>query len=406
MFNRLKSKLSQFYDIFIKPPKNWRKPKKSEIVIYDASGMENLEPYLAAYSVEVISLRSESVNMPCLFRAILKLNFWNGKPIESYTDAFIEFASPKVVITYIDNNPAFYTISNRFPYLKTVFLQNGVRGGKGDVFNYLKQSDKYHVDYMLVFAASFGKAYKKYITGEVKVIGSFKNNHIKMGAEESDGSILFLSQYRKKPNNNQPLIINQNGSAVHWDKFYEAEVRVLGFLSKWCVENNKLLRIAGAFMLDEQSGERDLFAEHLNKCMWEYSPKVGSDSSYKLVDVAEIVVFIDSALGFESIGRGKKTAGLSCRATILNDESLNFGWPADLSNNGAFWTNDVDEIQFQRVMNYLSMVSNEEWELTRQIYSNELMEFDAGNTGLIILLEQLLSNSKCLDHSTSLLKRV
>ena len=47
-------------------------------------------------------------------------------------------------------------------------------------------------------------------------------------------------------------------------------------------------------------------------------------------------------------------------------------------------------MQFQRVMDYLNTVNEEEWEQTRQYYSTELMEFDPGNKRFIALLDQLL----------------
>jgi surface carbohydrate biosynthesis protein len=113
-----------------------------------------------------------------------------------------------------------------------------------------------------------------------------------------------------------------------------------------------------------------------------------------LVDAAEIVVFIDSTLGYEAIGRGKKTASFSCRGASLNSEDRKFGWSAGLPENGPFWTNDADERQLRRVMDYLNTVNAEEWEQTRQLYASELMEFDAGNTRFIALLDQLLSTSE------------
>ena len=102
------------------------------------------------------------------------------------------------------------------------------------------------------------------------------------------------------------------------------------------------------------------------------------------------MVFIDSTLGYESICRGKKTAALSCRGASLLSVSANFGWPTELPNNGPFWTNDQDETQFQRVMDYLNTVSDQEWEQTCQKYTNKLMDFDPGNTRFVALLDQLL----------------
>lgn len=55
--------------------------------------------------------------------------------------------------------------------------------------------------------------------------------------------------------------------------------------------------------------------------------KVLDFGSYELVDQAEIVVFIDSTLAFESIGRGKKQRPSVAAAPFGNEKSLKFGWP-------------------------------------------------------------------------------
>ena len=106
--NRLKSKLKFFYTLFIAPPKEWQLPKKSEVLIYDASSAEPLALYLTKYRVVIMAIRGEAINMPCFLRAVVSLKFWKGKPLQAYAEAFILAVSPKVVITYIDNNLNFY----------------------------------------------------------------------------------------------------------------------------------------------------------------------------------------------------------------------------------------------------------------------------------------------------------
>lgn len=393
-FNRLNSMLRKLYKFFI-APKQWRLPKKSEILIYDACEAEVFAPYLTGYSVEIIPVRGESINIPCLLRAILKLGFWRGKPIQFYVDAFIQAVSPQVVVTFVDNNSDFYTISSRFSGVKTIMLQDGIRGNFLDGF---ANSDTFCVDYMLKFNAAIGEYYRKFISGEIIVIGSLKNNGIRQSTDNNvlNGSVLFISQYiAVKPNDNRPLLFADHGTPVYFDQFFAAEVKTLNFLNRWCRENNKFLRICG-LSFDKEGAERDFYTANLNECMWEYIPRSNTYSSYKLVEAAEIVVFVDSALGYEAIGRGKKSAALTCRDNFIGTCTRKFGWPASLPGNGPFWTNDADEKQFQRVMDYLNTVSGEEWEQTLRLYARKVMEFDAGNTRFKALLDKLLPKSK--DH--------
>jgi surface carbohydrate biosynthesis protein len=393
---RFKSKLKLFYTIFVAAPKEWQLPKKSEVLIYDASGAEVMAPYLKKYSVVIMTVRGEAINVPCFLLAVVSLKFWKGKPLAAYTENFIQAVSPKVVITFIDNRESFYGISKRFSDVKTIFIQNGLT--VGDFFDHLDKSDNYHVDHMLVFGVAFGRKYKSYITGSVLALGSLKNNKVKKTNTIPDGSILFISQYRNKPKNNSASHTDGNGEPLYHHQYYSSEVIALRFLTKWCVENKKSLKIAG--MSREKTGpEIDYFEAILSGYEWEYLPRTDQYSSYKSVDAAEIVVSIDSAMGIESIGRGNKTAYFSCRGVNFLNISRNFGWPADLSNNGPFWTNDQDEIQFQRIMDYLNTVSVEDWEETRQHYVSELIEFDPGNTRFIALLDQLLPRTESQSHA-------
>ena len=251
---------------------------------------------------------------------------------------------------------------------------------------------------MLVHGSAIGQYYKKFVSGQTVTIGSFKSNHVKRLDKIETGSILFISQYHEKSEDDAPLFIEVDGTEISWDKFFSAEVKVLNFLEKWCAENNKILRIC-ARGRDQDGPEKRFFSNVFQDRAWEYLPRTDMYSSYKSLDSAEIVVAIDSTLCYESIGRGKKTAGFSCRGASLNNEATKFGWPAGLPENGPFWTNDADERQFQRVMDYLNTVGADEWERNRQIYAKELMEFDAGNSRFIALLDQLLPKSEKSSHA-------
>lgn len=217
--SQLKSNIKSFYTRFIIPPKKWQAPGKSSILVYDVCGIEVLMPYLKKYSVTVIALRGEFINLPCFFFAMLKIDFWKGKLFNAYVETFIYTVSPRVIITFIDNNPAFFELSKRFPNVKTIFIQNGTRGETGDIFGYLVKSDNYHVDYMLVHGKSIGLHYKNYISGQIIPIGSLKNNTVPKLTNVSVDYILFISQWHPKPDN-EILYIEADGTPIYWDDFF------------------------------------------------------------------------------------------------------------------------------------------------------------------------------------------
>lgn len=386
-FKGLHSKLKRFRQIFIAPAKCWRLPKKSEILIYDACGAETLAPYLTGYSVEIIPTRGEAVNVPCLLFALLKWDFWKGNPIQAYLDIFIQLASPKVALTLIDNDPSFYALSGRFPDVKTLLLQNGTRD---DWFQKLASQSERRVDYMLVHNDAIGGYYQKFISGAIMAIGSLKNNEFEtVSAAAANRQVLFISQFHEKPDNEKAFFIGTHGAPIAWDEFFKAEIQVLRFLGRWCAENEKNLRICGRSTANHKA-EYDFYSACLEGRNWEYIPRTDNDASYHLVNAAEIVVFIDSTLGFESIGRGKRTAAFTCRGVHLGTEARKFGWPTRLPNHGPFWTSNDDEHEFQQVMDFLNTASPEEWESVRQHYAGQVMAYDAGNVRFKTLLAQLL----------------
>jgi surface carbohydrate biosynthesis protein len=103
----------------------------------------------------------------------------------------------------------------------------------------------------------------------------------------------------------------------------------------------------------------------------------------------EFVVSLESTMGLEAIARGKITAVFSLRGKFLEEDGWNFGFPVDLTDNGPFWTCRTDEREFKRVMDYITTVSDEEWEQTRLRYIPELMEYDPGNTRFIKLMREI-----------------
>lgn len=395
--SQLISKLKFIYLGFIKSRKDWQMPKKAQILIYDAINVEHISSYLKKYSVITLDLRGRFINIPCLLGAVITKNFWKGNLLHAYIDTYIKAVNPCLVITLTDNNKNFYRISNQFSGIKTIFFQNGVRTKSGDIFDNLIKSNSYHVDYMLVAGEAIGKHYLKYLTGQFIPVGTLANNLVSKFNDIKNDDVLFISQWHENSNDEEIFFFKNDDTKVHWKEFFSIEIKVLKLLSKWCIENKKNLKICGRE--DTKSNAEKSF---FNNCLkqfnhkWTYIPKTNFYSSYKLIDMAHIVVCIDSTLGYESIARGKRTAFFSCRGDSINDYSYRFGWPSELPNNGPMWTNNQNELEFNlpRILNYLNIVNDNEWGKVYKNYKKEIMEFDQGNTYFVKLLDQLLSENR------------
>jgi len=383
---RLRSKWTAFHRIFLVSRKEWLIPAACDVLILDRNGSEALLPYFQRFKTNIVAVRGESINMYCLACSFLDVEFWKGKPLKAYLDTYIKLTTPKLCVTFIDNNPLYYSISARFPDLKTLIWQNGVR----DEWLPVKAgASEYMVDFMLVFNRHIGEIYSRHIKGEVVCAGSLKNNHVEKERTILKDSVLFISTYIPKPAGDAPLLVYDDGHKVYWSEFTYPDRLVLGFLKDWCVVNGKRL-IVGGRVLGDTMQERAFYEGLLHGCDWEYAERSEIYSTYKLIDAADIVATIDSTMGYEALSRGKKTGFFSSRGVSIKRNDRSFGWPAELSKNGPFWSDDQDEMQFCRVMNFLNEVSLEEWESIRSCYVDELMVYDPGNRRFIELVDQLL----------------
>ena len=120
----------------------------------------------------------------------------------------------------------------------------------------------------------------------------------------------------------------------------------------------------------------------------------GIQGVYKLIDSAEMVISIGSTAGYESLGRGKRTAIFSCRSTTTLSSGANFGWPAHFQENGLFWTNRIDDTEFERILGTLSSISDDNWKDSLDPILPYIMEYDRDNSKLAILLNEIVRNSK------------
>jgi len=382
-------KINNLYTVFLIPPKKWSKPQKSDILVYDYESLEPLTPYIEKYSHTSLAVRGESINFYCLILSMFKLDFWTNSAFKAYINKYISLVSPKIIITFIDNDLRFYEISNNFPDVKTIFVQNGRRGILEDIFATIEYDEKYHVDYMLVFNKLVGELYSKYISGEVIIIGSIKNNSVLLSENYEKDTVVFISSLSTHSNSDKPLLTKPDGYKTDRETIHAIDKLVVEFLDDWCAQNQKTLKILGrSFGLE--SDEYFFYLNCLNKCKWDYIPRQEIYNSYHQLNMAEIVVFIDSTLGYEALSRGKKTAGFICQTNFLNLQSERFGWPAVKGETGPFWTHVSDITIFSKIMDFLNNIDNIGWDSVRKEHASDLMYFDQGNLGLQILLVNLL----------------
>jgi surface carbohydrate biosynthesis protein len=393
VFNLLKTRFSinkflLYFKFVLQAKKTLKKPLKVDLLIYDGTFPEVLTPYLQKYNYSVLFVRGEILNLHILIKSMFTKSFWKINPFYSYTLCYIKTVSPRVILTYIDNNSYFYKIGIDLPDVKTIFIQNGSRSILGDVFDSIKSSDFYQVDFMLVHNSEIGKKYLEFIQGEYISIGSFMLNLFQDKISIVPNQIAFISGVVPKKQKSKVFFYRPNGSPIYWDEFYQAEIFNIKFLSKWCNLHSKNLIIIGREK-DDNGFEKNFYSNIIGNTNFQFIPQIDLFNSYRMIMQSEIVVFIDSTLGYESYGLGKKTAGFSNR-NIQNSPRNTFGWPGDFEERGLFWTNFQNESDLEEILNFLNKVTDKDWAKILDEYRAMLIDIDSGNTKLEILLKSLI----------------
>ena len=364
------------------------------MLIFDASNQELLQKYLCPWNPEVLHLRGEQINILVLLASL----FRKDRGSQAYIDCFIERVRPRLIVTFIDNYIGFYSVAIRHKNVKTIFVQNGIRGP--EIFEQLDRARQSQyslkVDYMLTFGSRIGIEYAKYLQGTVVPMGSIKNNMIPRCQAKRVGTIAFVSQYMNTDG------FMWGGTYRTRQEFYEqADKLVLGFLVKYAKKHGKELFIipCRAYCRDNTLDMETAYYNQLLGQSCYFSEWHWHGSSYESVDIAEVVVSIDSTLGYESASRGNKTAIFSIRTQILSAPGRNYGWPGVYRDEGPFWTNRPDPAIFERVLDHLFSMQEEQWRvlLDREGFSN-IMAYDPDNSIFKSILRKELAPEPGVIH--------
>ena len=384
--------------------KSWTWPQQSEVLIYDAANHEILLEYIQPWNPETLHARFEQINM----RVLLKSFFKKGRMVDAYIDSFIERVNPRLILTTIDNNANFYTLSLRHHDIKTLFFQNGCRGYHMDVFEFFDSLDSnvfntFFVDYMFVFGSTIGEQYSKFVKGNILPIGSIKNNFMPKEIFPQRGVIAFVSHwkpYTKKFKWETNAITPRWGEISFDDLWTNPDNLIIQCLMHYAEEKKKRV-----VFIPRQLKNSELLVQEKNY----YRKLMGNEPefllpsepypSYSSVDSAEVVVSLDSTLGYESIGRGNKTAIFQIRGTLTGLPGWNYGWPVKFPETGPFWTHKPDPDIFIRILDYLFEVSDEQWEKDVEATNfSSIMKYDPGNTIFQSILEKELGPSPTSTH--------
>lgn len=354
-------------------------PKNAEILIYDGEGSHHLIRILQLNNLEILHIRREKINLPILLFSMVKKII---NPHQTwgtwYEDCYINQVKPTLIITFIDNQPRFHLLAIRHPHIKTLFIQNGWRGGKWDIFqtqfkNPINSSIKRFVNHMCTFGTMIGNEYNKYIKGKTNAIGSIISNEYPINNANKIKQIAYISIY-----------------SILEEPVLKAVELVLHTLLKYSLQHKIPLIIIGRTSnLDEENYYRSILGEQPV-----FIKRSHIHSSYHHLDNSLVSVSIDSSLGYENVARGNRNAFFSILGHYTGVDEFNFGWPTNYPNQGSFWTNHPDPQIFTQILDHLFTIDDKTWQQElANIHYQQIMTYDAGNIKLKKILTEALSES-------------
>lgn len=348
---------------------------QSEVVVFDRSGSENLISLIPTKSIKILDVRFETLNVFILIICIIKLKL----SLLGYFVTYLNYLNPKLVITYTDNRILFYQLKNniRNKNIKFVSVQNGCRRKFNDIFDYIPNYNNLSSDYYFVWGKNITQELSKFIQTQYIVIGSLKNNEqLIIKNKNNDKIINFISQFRKGEQFKK-----------YGDDYY-IENKLLPIIYKYCLKNNYRFNILCA---SNTQDEKEFYKKILDyKKEINFMEKIYPYDNYKRLDNATLNIFIDSAMGYESLARGNKTIACSLRLS-KTEESFQFGWPNhNIFKQKNYVLNEINEDYIFSKINYIIKLVDKEWLFEIENFKI-IMENDKDNATLSNKIRDIIS---------------
>jgi surface carbohydrate biosynthesis protein len=378
----------------------WKKPKVSKHLIVMPDGANELFENDIVSSKETFVLNLVNykwLNLFIVINGLMKrreLLFKNNYLF--IVLSYIEVLESQYVITWMDYQINFYRLNfiNKNPIY--ISLQTGRRSNEpGQFFDLLRTQNYINLscDYIFCMGEAHAEEYSKYIKCKAIPSGMVRNNMNPVGKENSiKNEILFISQFRsltklalEPPGGvKKPVIKNHfisfNEKVISHHTFYKAEKKLLPLLVTFCKKNSMKLNILSAATSNEI--EEEIFYDSLaGKDNYTFIKHEDSNIAYKSTDKFKFIVGVNSTLCYESLARKKNRVILfDARGKYCGIPFDVFGFPMALDSKGPFWTNEVTENEFKRLMNFLIDASDDQWLESTSPIVKRLTSIDIDNS--------------------------
>jgi surface carbohydrate biosynthesis protein len=371
-------------------------PKQAAVVQFHEDGHDLLIRFIEPE--HIVFVDSTRLNFWILIRCMFLRRF----SLIGYTQTVIEIVQPQVVITFIDNDPSFYTLKSKIAGPSYIAVQNGMKhnysyahkNGLIDQFLEAGSKDVLSADLICTFGNSYSRFFEKYVDSETLVTGNLRNNDLVMtNPNTSEFDIVFMSQHAPFDVSTSSEVVYLNDSSISIQDFYKIESDVAKFLAQYCQHRSLRFAVSG------KRGPKDCFesvfyAKAIGGLPYTFLPRLNQTSSYENAYRAKLVVVVDSTIGYELLSRGRKVAFFSARKINTSLDKVQnrdtcFGYPSEYPDSGPFWTNQPDTNEYTRILDELLACPDPDWSLLYKQYTDDLMALSPGSPEFVGALKML-----------------
>jgi len=235
-----------------------------------------------------------------------------------------------------------------------------------------------------LFNEFIAKEYSKFISFKSHLIGSFRNNSVKIKNKiKYKNSILFISQTPNKPFAYKNLKINPKNNVNFW-----IEEKLLIIIKNYCMKNKVNLYILGKHREKQIKINEKKYYLNLLKSNFKYI--YAKQNNYSLIDKFETILTINSTLGYESLARKKKCLFFNNRKINKKRISSNF-WPFKIKDHGNFYSKFTDEKVVNEILSKNININYKTWYNKNKKLVSKFQYFDYQNKKFKFLINSYLN---------------
>jgi len=315
-------------------------PCKKKFLIYDGISIENLFFLFKKKEYEIFHTRYEQINISVLIYTIFKSGIFKIR--EKYKINYFKFVKPKIILTWIDENPGFFKLKSIYPHARFISIQRAFKDNNfyDYIKNYTKKNKnfKFKADYSFVLGENDLLKYSNFVSGKIISLGNIKNNNhpIKKNYKGPINEITFISSL--------PVLRKNLKFQNH------RNYKIFLFLKKYCEDNNIKLRL----LSKHGSNFEKLYREIYNGGKWQYLPRENVSRTYKILNNSKFIIFDNTTLGYEALTKNIK-------GVCFPEKFPYKSYSKSYNHSGFFWSQKLNEKILYKKIDHVINMKNKIW---------------------------------------------